>query len=357
MTETPQADALLIALISGTPQIEAFADLTDEYEREKVLHVLLALLSDPSWDMRCRAVQALGALGDRRAVGPLIETLNIYNRSDGVGWEFYEATFEVLVAFGDPEAILPLSVNLIYRSHDTLHERFLTEFDKQDLIRVFGAASVSTADQRYIAIRFLGQIEEPESIQLLLKALDEGNKESRIDAACALNRMGVIDAVPSLAPYATDANHRVRTRTVLAFSSLGDARAIPLLLPLLTDPILDVRIFTAISLAVLGNPVGAALTRGYIATINALFIYRFLRPVLETMSVKHALLVPRLMGVFDRDMESEALVARVADRLAEGRAPDAMDGLQRLLKSDDEMVQKAAQWGIDDTRKYGNKNR
>src|SRR5688500_11765309 len=62
MTETPQADALLIDLISGTPRINAFAELTETHEREKALYILLALLTDPSWDLRRRATQALGAL-------------------------------------------------------------------------------------------------------------------------------------------------------------------------------------------------------------------------------------------------------------------------------------------------------
>lgn len=34
MTETPQADDLLIDLMSREPQIEDFANLTDEHEQE-----------------------------------------------------------------------------------------------------------------------------------------------------------------------------------------------------------------------------------------------------------------------------------------------------------------------------------
>jgi len=74
MTETPQADALLTDLISGEPLYEDFAALAEEHEREKALHVLIALLTDPNPRLRIRATRALVSLCDKRAVDALINS-------------------------------------------------------------------------------------------------------------------------------------------------------------------------------------------------------------------------------------------------------------------------------------------
>jgi HEAT repeat protein len=81
MTDTPHADALLTALISGGPLDEGFADLTEEHERQKALHVLIAMLTDPDHYLHGRAIKALEILGDERAMEPLIRSLEV-NESD-----------------------------------------------------------------------------------------------------------------------------------------------------------------------------------------------------------------------------------------------------------------------------------
>jgi hypothetical protein len=143
MTETPQADALLTDLISGTgePSFEGFATLTDEQERGKALHVLLALLTDPSWDLRWRATRALEVLKDQRSVEPLIMSLEADKRDFGMDRDLFDAKFDALVAIGDPQAIFPLLTNTIIYSDgmdDGVLYHKLLAFDTEDLLHVLG---------------------------------------------------------------------------------------------------------------------------------------------------------------------------------------------------------------------------
>ena len=69
---------------------------------------LVDLLSDPSWQVRREAAEALGALGDGQAVAPLIEVLE--NR-DG-DWSVRAATARSLGRLGDARAVEALGAVL-----------------------------------------------------------------------------------------------------------------------------------------------------------------------------------------------------------------------------------------------------
>jgi HEAT repeat protein len=355
MTDTLHADALLTALISGTPRIEAFAELTEGHEREKALHVLLALLTDPDQWLRVRATRALGTLGDRRAVEPLINSLEMYNLGDDFDRELVEAQFEALVVFGDPAAIWPLAQNFGGLSMISLRERLLTAFDTRDLLRVFGDATDLENGLREMAFEYLGQIEDPQSTQLLLKALDDEDKTIRIKAACILNSRGVIDAVAFLEPYTSDPGNWTREFTARRLGTLSDRRAIPMLRPLLDDQRPMVRIQAALSLAALGDRLGTALTRAYLVAGPTSIIYRCLRGTLKALSVIHERLVPLVIEAtripFERP-KARDVAARVAESLAEDGAPSALEVLHKMLESDDQLVCRASQRAIDDLARW-----
>ena len=245
MTETPQADALLTDLISGDPQFEAFADLTNEHEREKALHVLLALLTDPNPILREHATKALGALGDRRAVQPLIHSIqSISPALDGLRQRALEMIFESLLALSSPRELLAHLV-CIPGALNTLQSR-LRRFDQEDLLPILGEV-VSYLDEsgRRAAVSILGGIDDPRCIRLLIARLDDKTPDIRRSNARWLMQMGVIEAMPFLLAHP---DYGIRQSFARHLGNMDDVQELTSLYALLEDRYLAVSLEAAVAL-------------------------------------------------------------------------------------------------------------
>lgn len=253
MTDTPRADALLTALISGTPQIEAFATLTEAHEREKALYVLLALLTDPNPRLQQRATRALGVLGDQWAVPALLEA---FERSN------IEITtiFDALLELGNPAAILPL---LMY-SGATFEQqkRVIARFAPSDLQREMGkGVNHPEPSLRSRVLSALIHFINPWSINVLIMSLNDPDEHIRGLSVYLLGQMRIPSVVPFLLPHTKDSHPPVRQLTAAALGELGDPQAIPALLPLLEDAEMTIRVYAAIALAALGDGTGVPLLK------------------------------------------------------------------------------------------------
>ncbi len=181
---------------------EALGRLGDVRALEALLHRLSA---DTAAGVRAAAAEALGRLGDRGAVEPLLHRL-AFDASGDVRW----AAAAALGELGDVRAL----------------EALLDCLSADDSSPVRAAAAA--------ALGRLGDVRALEALRHRLSAdTDEG---VRTAAAAALGRLGDRGAVePLLHRLAYDASWYVRGAAAAALGELGDVRALEALLDRLTD--------------------------------------------------------------------------------------------------------------------------
>ena len=150
-----------------------------------------------------RAIEALGKIDDKRAVEPLIKTLE-----DKEEYRYRDSAAEVLGNIGDKRAVEPLIKALE---------------DKVDW------------DVRKNAASALGEIGDKRAVEPLIKALEDSDYDVRGSAAEALGKIGDKRAVEPLIKALEDKNHYVRRYTAIALGKIGDKRAVESLIKALED--------------------------------------------------------------------------------------------------------------------------
>lgn len=190
---------------------------------------LIITLSDSDVIIRESAADALGNIGDSRAVQPLVTALSDPNL------EFRYLAIFALGQIGDSQATEPLISVL--------------------------ADPVSFV--RYLAARALGQIADPRAIAPLINALTDTDAVVRLYATAALGRFGDSRAIDSLITTLTDFSSDVRQIAADALGQLGDPRAVEPLIAALADPNWNVRQTTAGALQKIGTPEAYAAIHQY----------------------------------------------------------------------------------------------
>ncbi len=196
-------------------------------------HMLEALESDiPA--ARKSAAEALGKLGDTRAVEPLIRILNDKNR------EVREKVIEALGALGDIRALEPLFE--VYKDKDEyIRFRVLLAISNFRDERVIDILIQALADEdwnvRSWAAKPLGKFHVIRASEALIKALQDEDSLVRRSVVMALSDTGDKRAVYPLIQTLRDEDELVRKSAVLALGQLGDAEAVePIIQALRDDP-------------------------------------------------------------------------------------------------------------------------
>jgi HEAT repeat protein len=192
------AAALTLALhgdrLTDEPEL-LMARLRSSHEGDMALEVLTAALQDEADDVRQAASEALGRLGDARAVEPLVARLGDKHEKHGVR----KAAGEALGRLGDAHAVEPLIAHLQDEWYDA---------------------------ERTAAITALGQIGDARAVAPLMARLREKREGLYIHQAAitALGQIGDARAVEPLIAILTDNN--LRRHAVEALGQIGDARAV-----------------------------------------------------------------------------------------------------------------------------------
>jgi HEAT repeat protein len=159
---------------------------------------LISTLRGGSVGARCNAADALGDLGDPRAVEPLIGVLD-YAKA------LRDAAAAALVKIGDA-AVEPVAGVLF--AHSTARIR---------------------------AAEILGDIGDPRGVEPLITALQIGAPPVRRRVAAALGKIGDPRAVEPLSTALEDKDRDVRFESAIALGKLGDGRSVESLLAVLRD--------------------------------------------------------------------------------------------------------------------------
>jgi HEAT repeat protein len=224
----PEAVAQVVAqgawgvLVRALPH-EAVRAAVVELGTPAVPHLIQAL-GDRDRDVRKAACRALGAIGDRQAVPPLIQALR--------DWYVREAACEALGAIGDRQAV----PHLIQALGDGNSVAFM-DWDR---------------DVRKAACWALGEIGDRQAVPPLIQALRDWNRDVRAAACWALVKIGA-PAVPHLIQALGDGNEDVRAAACWALVKIG-APAVPHLIQALGDGNEDVRAAACWALVKIGAP-------------------------------------------------------------------------------------------------------
>lgn len=286
-------DALVIALRDEVKEVrkgaaQAISRALWNGKDESVLAPLVETLKDPEPTVRMGAVSALMALGDNRAVEPLVARLldvqeHMYVRHDAVealgelrdpqsvepllsvlnsgGHRFREQVAESLGKIGDARAVEPLASVLNNKDE---HENarwgaasalgMLGDVRGIDYLAALTISQENESRLRCNAISSLEGLKDARATPALLAALNDEDADVRYYAVSALGESGDQRAVEAfIRALLEDKSWEVRSKVAEGLAKLGDPDAIPHLLAALNDDEDMVRGHAATSLGVLGG--------------------------------------------------------------------------------------------------------
>jgi len=326
---------------------------------------LIAAMADARPSVRRAVVYALAEIGDARAVGPLIASLQgeevasclgYYVGPDGSGWDC--PSVKALGKLGDPRATAPL-ISLL--KHKEVMARWTAAWalgeiaDKAAVEPLIAALKDPEPHVRADAARALGRIGDPRAAEALIAVLKDGGRV-RDEAIQALGRIGDPRAVAALISELQSKDESVRFEAARALGETGDTSAVEPLMPLLKDEGARVREVAAESLA--GIRVGAKKAQrelgaeaGVTAAVNAL---RQHDPSLRRAAVD-------FLAELRKPSAQKGLASALADRdpavrhkaaIALSKYVDysATEQLLDALKSDDRLIRSEAMDALGDLR-------
>jgi HEAT repeat protein len=216
---------MIVFIMAGLSFLERFSciglfgtDIKKLKESRNVEGLIFALRhKDPI--VQYDAAEALGDLGDERAVEPLLTALK-NDETGGVRWKAAEA---------------------------------LSKLGTYSVAGLIGALQHDDDDVRWKAAIALGEIGDPQSIPSLISVLCDKDRFVRSRAAYALSMIGE-PAVDPLICALREGDGNLRWGAAIALGKIQNPRAIDPLIHALADKYENVRAESAAALAAIGKP-------------------------------------------------------------------------------------------------------
>lgn len=226
----------------------------------RAVNPLIRALSDDDKDVQLAAAEALGKIGDKQAVEPLFKSTSkgnyeaiialgklkdervvevLIDRISGrrVDELDLDKTIEALGKIGDPRAVKPLLLIAVKANGmtggDGDTQTYHSAWKALEMLRDVSLEPLLEASKdeedhiRRAAVRFLGMIGTSDVVPYLLDALkDDGDGGwIRNEAMYALSRLGTL-ALEPLINSLQDKNEKVQAMVAEALRNIGDIRAI-----------------------------------------------------------------------------------------------------------------------------------
>lgn len=212
---------------------------------------LIDTLRNPAKWLRCQVAEALGKIGDLLGVEPLIAVLGERHFSDTKLWECME---KALVEFG--ASAIPALVTALGSSNMAIQGHAANVLEKigEPVIPFLVSALHEQDDEMHSrARRVLEKIFDTSTVEPLIMALHKPDRYIRLYAAFALGKIGDPCAVEPLIVALRDSDNGVRQSAINALGEIGDQRAVEPLISALHDPDENVRKATIESLEEIGD--------------------------------------------------------------------------------------------------------
>lgn len=264
--EAPQRTATITdtvrSLITGSYAERAAASTTLKRLGAPAVEPLLVALRDSSplaAGARPTIVETLGALGDARALAPLLAELRS-PRAD-----VRQATARALALLGNPVAIAAL-IDLFRQDERAIGDEAgvvcvweeaasaLASFGEPALAPLCAALRDASPNVRAWSVVALGRLGDARALGLLVHMLADPTADVRAHAADALSSLGDIAAFPALARMVRDdPDAFARGRAAYALATFPGSATVDALLPALRDPDAEVRCAIAYSIGCSGD--------------------------------------------------------------------------------------------------------
>jgi HEAT repeat protein len=234
----------------------AAAEALGKLSDTRAIEPLIKALGDGDYDVRGAAAGALGKLGDARAIESLISALG--DGENGVR----RAAADALGKLGDKRAVDSLVRALADREAPVRRaavESLAGIGDVRATEPLVSALRDSTWNVQCPAARALCLLGDERGVKFLLEELRD-SKHGRDSAAALVGAGG--PALERLAEVRLDLNSSAALNIVAALAATPDARAVPLLIGLLVAEDPDVRRGAAVALGKLGEPKWIYLVKG-----------------------------------------------------------------------------------------------
>ncbi len=229
---------------------ERAADALGEIGNEKAVDELILALSDEDRSVRWRAASALGEIGNEKAVDALILAL-----SDEYSY-VRERAAEALGKIGNEKAVDALILALSDEYSD-VRGRAADALGKLGNEKAVDAFILALSDEdsyvRGSAADALGEIGNEKAVDDLILALSDEDSYVRGRAALALGKIGNEKAVDELILALSDKDIFVRERAAEALGKIGNEKAVDALILALSSEYRSVRWRAALALGELGN--------------------------------------------------------------------------------------------------------
>jgi HEAT repeat protein len=213
---------------------------------------LASALKDENNDVRWASAQALGIIGDSRAVQPLAEVLAKDSKTDVA-----EAAAEALGRISDPVAVEPL-IAAVKHPDKSVQRAAVASLGQLGDGRALPVVIAVIHDNDWApikeaAIRAFGELGDVQAVPVLLETIKDGDADLRFATAAALGQLGDARALPALAAAVTDSSARVRQAAAEALGEVGGPPALAAVERAITDSDANVREAAARALGLLGN--------------------------------------------------------------------------------------------------------
>lgn len=205
---------------------------------DEVVPILLLILSDETNERQFRAAEALGRLGDERAIEPLIQALYESDAADVVGRAAW-ALGQISAKQG-----VPALIETLYEAYDN---------------------DPGYSSELPAVIEALGRIGDKRAVEPIIETLDSTRPEVKIAAAIALRKIGDEQAANALVPLLNHTSPDVRRAGVSALRKLGNEDAVEGLISCLQDNNQIIRAMATEALSRIGD------SRSTDALIQALY--------------------------------------------------------------------------------------
>jgi HEAT repeat protein/beta-lactamase regulating signal transducer with metallopeptidase domain len=320
---------------------EKGAGLTSR-EAARAVAALIPTLRDADADVRQTAAQALGELGDPRAVEALMRAL----RTDPVAGVRQMAAW-ALGEIEDTRAVPALGEAVRGDASPDVREMAawaLGEIESPNAIDPLRAAlRDSSPGVRAKAVWALGEIEDPGAVPALTEALRDGSAEIRQMAAWALGEIESPAAVEPLAGALRDSDVEVRRKAAWALGEIEDPRALPALSTALGDADAEVRSMAAWAMGEIQPPAAPAALIAAAGDASAEVRKQVAWALGEIEDPAAVPALRRLMQDSNREVQKTAIWA-----ITEIHAPDAYEAMVELLNHEDPEIRKAAAQALGD---------
>jgi len=230
---------LIEAIKSDYPEVRIFAakELV-KIKDPSVIDVLINAISDKEEEVRIEVVQALGEIGDERAVKSLIDTMDdeslvvrekaakalgklgkreaeealISALGSNTDLSILCSVIEALGQIGDTRAVDPLIISLTHKE-SKVREYAAAALGKLRDSRAVESLIAALSDEqervRWYAADSLGKIGDPICVESLIKLLSDTSARVRESAVTALGQIGNQQAIESLIKVLQDVDKRV----------------------------------------------------------------------------------------------------------------------------------------------------